>query len=215
MIFNNDMERVLQNIGNIPITTTTLQNILPKHLSFNAYISRLEKTGELVRLKKGLYVVSKQISHQDYNTYLIANRLYGPSYISFYTALQYHGLIDDLVQTIQSTTIKRSTNFINPIGYFTFTSVDIAYFSIGIQQILSNGTSYLIATKEKALCDLLTCTSNLNFRYQKELREYLTYDLRFDMDRLKTFDTNILSACVETGKKTHIIKTLIKIIQKT
>lgn len=54
---------------------------------------------------------------------LIANHLYGPSYVSMSWALRWHGLIPERVHLIQSLTTKHSRKFTNSLGEFHMTSV--------------------------------------------------------------------------------------------
>jgi predicted transcriptional regulator of viral defense system len=66
---------------------------------------RLEQSGEIVRLKKGLYMVSPAVSRREVSPFLLANHIYGPSYVSMQTALRYYGLIPEAVYAVQSMTL--------------------------------------------------------------------------------------------------------------
>ena len=68
----------------------------------------------------------------------------------------------------------------------------------------------LIASPEKALCDLVCSTAGLILRYQKEAVAFWEEDLRLDMDAFRQFDVNILRQCAPKGKKRQTIETLIK-----
>ena len=52
----------LSEIGNIPVDFAILKSMYPDHKSVHNKISELEKSGILIRLKKGLYVVSPKKS---------------------------------------------------------------------------------------------------------------------------------------------------------
>lgn len=54
----------------------------------------MEKSGQLIRLKKGLFVASPDIHRMTISKELIANHLYGPSYISFENALSFYKLLE-------------------------------------------------------------------------------------------------------------------------
>lgn len=129
------------------------------------------------------------------------------------TALRYYGLIPESVYTISSICTKHSKTFENSIGYFDYKRADKEYFALGIQQIIKDDTSFLIATPEKALCDLIVNTSKLNLRYIKELFIYLRYDIRFDIDELYKMNVQILEKCAIYSKKKTTINNLIKIIK--
>lgn len=77
-------------------------------------------TESLIRLKRGMYVVAPEVSGKMLNEMLIANSLYGPSYVSYSSALHHYGLIDDVAQTIYSATLKREKQYDTPIGRFVY-----------------------------------------------------------------------------------------------
>jgi predicted transcriptional regulator of viral defense system len=60
-------------------------------------IANLEQTGKIIRLKRGMYVVSPKVTRQLLSVELIANHIYGPSYVSMESALRYYGLIPEQV----------------------------------------------------------------------------------------------------------------------
>lgn len=203
----------LNNLGNIPFRLSVLDAVYPDHKSIAAKGKRLEDAGEIIRLKRGMYVVAPDVSGIRLNDFLIANHLYGPSYVSMQTALRYYGLTPEHVTETISLTTGTSRNFTNSIGRFRYIHCCDSYFPIGITSITENNVTSLIATPEKALCDLITYTPNLNLRYRNEIRNYLEEDLRIDIDDLKGFDINILRECTEKGKKTKMISQLIRIIE--
>ncbi|HEY5592712.1 MAG TPA: hypothetical protein VIK55_17050 [Paludibacter sp.] len=203
----------LSEIGNIPVDCAVLKSIFPDHKSVHNKISELEKSGTLIRLKKGMYAVSPKESGKLLSVELIANHLYGPSYMSMESALRYYGLIPESVYSIQSMTTKHSRVFSNSLGKFKYTQCERAYFSVGIRQEINDNTSFLIACPEKALCDLIIHTPNLNLRFQKDTLAYLEDDLRFDMDAFYRMDSYIFEQCAQVGKKKAIIANILKIKQ--
>ena len=107
-------------------------------------------------------------------------------------------------------TIKHSRGFDTPLGRFSYLSCGIDYFPIGIRQEQENSDTYLIATPEKALCDLVLKTSGVNTTSVKSIRTYLESDLRFEMEALREFDIEILEQCRQHAKMknetfTHLI----------
>ena len=73
--------------------------------------------------------------------------------------------------------------------------------------------TFMIATPEKALCDLMIFTPNLNLRFQTSMREYLEEDIRFDMDELLDMNLSIIEECAEVSRKKTMLNQLIKFIQ--
>ena len=113
-----------------------------------------------------------------------------------------------------SVTTKRTRTFENSLGRFTFEQVKPDYFAIGINRIEEDGVSFLMASREKALCDLILHDSYLPPQSVKSLWKYLEEDIRFDVDELATFDISIIEACAKLGRKENILTNLIKIIKR-
>lgn len=193
---------LLEQYGNIPIDYTILESHFSDLKSPKDKISRLERSGELMRLKKGKYLVVNNIQTNPPSRELIANHLYGPSYVSFETALSFHGLIPERVYLIRSAITKRRKSFKTPLGQFEYLSVPDKYYSIGIQQhIINKQYAFLIASAEKALCDLIVCTKGLRFQSQKALESYLYEDLRIDLDMVGKMNPDLFKAAAEYGYK--------------
>ena len=206
------MKDVLDILGNIPVTKGTIASLYPDVAGSNQKVSSLERSGKLLRLKRGLYIVNPEWSGKSVSNELVANHLYTPSYVSMHTALRWYGLIPERVHLIQSMTIKHSRMFENALGRFSYTCVGRDYFPIGLRQGKTEGATFIIASPEKALCDLICSTSGVFLRYQKQALAFLKEDLRFDMDALSQFDAGIIQQCADAGKKTQSIETIIKLL---
>ena len=208
------MKNPLMQFGNTPMDFAAVASLFPETKYKHNKVSSLEKRGDLIRLKQGLYVTNSQVSGQRLSEVLVANHLYGPSYVSLQYALRYYGLIPEQVFTVTSMTMKHSKVFHTPLARFEYVHVDDEVFPIGIKEAKTeNGSSFMIATPEKALCDLISNISHLNLRYKKEILVWLEEDLRFDMDEFFRFDTCILKEYAKVGKKKNMINQLIKIIE--
>lgn len=205
--------KALKQFGNIPIDTATLKTVLGGYKSPNDKISTMEKTGELIRLKKGLFVVSTDVSNQIISRELVANHLYGPSYVSLETALSFYGLIPEKVYAVRSVTMRLSKEYATPIGNYEYITVPEDYFQIGIrQEIVNNQYAYLIATPEKAICDMVAVTRNLHLRTVGAMQEYIEEDLRIDLSAIESFDTDIIRQCIATGRKKIEYMQLLKLL---
>lgn len=204
----------LRKFGNIPVQTGTIAVCFDKMSSPSEKIRTLEKDGQLIRLKRGLYVVSSEVSGKPVNACLCANHIYGPSYVSQQWALRWYGLIPEQVYTMTSVTTKHTRMFENAIGRFTYEQVKPEYFAIGVNNIEEHGVSFLIASREKALCDFILHDSYVPCQSVKSLWKYLEEDIRFDMDELMTFDVSIIEACAKVGRKENILNNLIKILKR-
>jgi len=183
-------------LHNIPVSSAVLKSFLSNLKYPKNKISDMGKNGELIRLKKDLYVYSKSAISKE----LIANHLYGLSYISLETALAYYGMIPERVYTFRSMTTKRAKTFTTPLGRFEYKTVSSDYFSIGLQpEIIENQYAFLIATPTKAICDMIVTTPNLRLQSVRAMQSYLTENLRIDFDAFKTLDKdlegNVLNDC--------------------
>ena len=112
----------------------------------------------------------------------------------------------------QSVTLKPSKAFNTPLGYFSFTHIAKEAYPIGLVQIKEDGVTYVMASPEKALCDLVANTPGLNLRFKTEAMKFLEEDLRFDMERFVSFDRDILAAYTKVGKKANSIQTILKLL---
>ena len=146
--------------------------------------------------------------------YLIANHLYPCSYISMQTALREYGLIPEKVYTIKSTAMGRSKNITTDMGEFAYTGCSPDYYPIGVNIKDCNNYSYMIASPEKALCDLVISTPGLNLRYISETRAYIEDDMRMDIEAFARMDTQIIEHCASVGKKTASLLNIIKLIKR-
>lgn len=208
------MKSPLLELGNIPVRSSVIASLYPKIKAKNKKIAELEKSGEVIRLKQGLYIVSPQESGLILSTELIANHLYAPSYVSMSSALRYYGLIPESVYTMQSMTTKHSRDFTNTVGRFEYTHINKEVFSVGLRQVKEDHLCFIIATPEKALCDLIANSPNITLRYQKEAAIYLAEDLRFDMEAFSMMNPEIFHEYIKVGKKVGSIQTLLKLLKR-
>lgn len=148
------------------------------------------------------------------STELIANHLYTPSYVSMSSALRYYGLIPEAVYTKQSMTLKHSRGFDTPLGRFEYTHISKKAFPIGLTSVKVDDYAFVMATPEKALCDLIANSTNVNLRYMKDVEIYLEEDIRSDMEYFRRMDTEIFEDYVHVGKKAESIRTLLKWLEK-
>jgi len=204
----------LKQVGIIPVDTGVLKTLFSSYKSPQKKIASLEQKGALIRLKRGLYVVSSNVSGQLLSTELIGNHLYGPSYVSMQTALRYYGLIPESVHTVASMTLNLTKNFQNSVGRFEYIHCDVDYYPIGIRQVVKDGYAYLIASPEKALCDLIIYTPKLRLRFVKSLQTYLEEDIRIDMGEFYTMDANIFEQCAEVSMKKTDINNIVKLLKR-
>ncbi len=205
----------LQAFSGIPITHGTLLSILGKYKTPNNKISRWRSAGILIPLKKGLYLVSPEFSGLSCPLPLIANVLYGPSYVSLDYALGQHGLIPEKVFEITSVTTHRSKRFENPLGTFTYTRIPAELFSVGVNRVMATDkTSYLLASPTKALCDKLLLTRNLRIYSSRSFLDFISNDLRIDESELSMLELATIEACMATNHKYRPLNYLFKLVKE-
>ena len=197
------------------IDHATLSTILLKHgyISIKDKIDNLKQKKILKTLKKGLYVHTSQYSKNIISKEIIANSMLSPSYISFDYALYFHGLIPESVMDITSATTKRSKEFVTDYGTFSFRQIKKELFSIGLKIQSCSSGNFLIATKEKALCDKIYFTKDIKILSLKSMNSFFVNDLRIDFDELEDFDVDILIKYKEITKSKKI-EFLIKLIME-
>lgn len=152
-------------------------------------ITSLLRKGEIIRVKKGLYIFGEQYRRAPYCRELLANLIYGPSCVSLEYALHYHGLIPERVETVTSVTCGRSRSFDTPVGHFSYRAIPMTAYMIGIDRIeLADGRAFLMALPEKALADRVVAERGSALRTQKELAVLLRESLRIDSSALSALD---------------------------
>ncbi|MDA8125550.1 MAG: hypothetical protein M0009_10225 [Deltaproteobacteria bacterium] len=163
----------------------TLMHELRAYASPKARLTRMIKSGEVVQVRRGLFVDRKETGH---SLKSLASVIYGPSYISFEYALAHHGLIPERVRAITSATYHKNKNrrFHTPLGDFYYYYLPAAVFPYGVALGSEEGGSYLMATPEKALCDTLYKTRDVTGL--KALGALLREDWRMEREALLSLD---------------------------
>ena len=204
----------LATLSNIPASMSTLASLFPDIKAGGHKVRGFARSGELIRVKKGLYVVSPTVTRVPLSLELIANHIYSPSYVSMYSALMFYDLIPEAVYGIQSMTVKHSRHFDTPLGRFDYTCMSRESFPVGVTVINKQTYTFLMATPEKALCDLIANSPKVNLRYLKDVERFLSEDLRMDMDDFCNMDVTVFEQYAEVGKKPASIQSLIKYLKR-
>jgi predicted transcriptional regulator of viral defense system len=169
--------------------------------------------GILVQLRRGLYMMSPLVSSITPEPFLIANHLYGPSYISLESALFHWGLIPERVFEISSVTPKISKRFMAQNTVYSFMHLPIAYYPLGIQSLsLTETQTVLIAGPEKALCDKVITTAGINLRSKQQTMAFLVEDLRIEEFQLRELNTIEMISWLPVCLKRKSIQILIETV---
>lgn len=204
---------LIKDYADLPISRHLILEVLKGYKRPNDKISALLKSGLLISLKKGLYVVGPSLGFKLPEPFLIANHLWGPSYVSLDSALSYWGFIPERVYEVSSVTLKPSKKYETLVGRFSYKKLQSAYYSNGIERVkLQNNQSVLMAAPEKALCDKIVLTPNIYLRSMQQTFEFLTEDLRIDIELIKKLNTNLMGDWILYAPKKNSLKMLIKTI---
>lgn len=205
----------LKTLGNFPLATSMILPFLRDYRRPYDKIHYWVKSGDLVQVKKGLYVLGQEISSQHPHSFLLANQIYGPSYVSLDSALSHYGLIPERVYQTSSVTTRLSKTFTTPVGRFDYTQVKSSYFALGITSHggIESGY-YLIASPEKALWDKIVLTSGVIFRSKVEVRQFLEEDLRVDEMGMAEINLEVMKQWIPFSPKKSSLNLLIETLQE-
>jgi len=160
------------------VTDSAVLAVLGGGYSGNSKLSRMVKAGELIRIKRGLFVISSKFDTRAPNLFHLANLVFGPSYVSLESALSFYGLIPEAVRQVTSVNIKRPKLFRTALGRFSYRSIPASAFAFEVQSVSQSGKSgnFLIASREKALLDKCYLDGPC-----KDLLLWLTESLRIEL----------------------------------
>jgi hypothetical protein len=209
-----DFTRQIKKYTNAPLTRHLLLEILREYKRPNDKISELIKSGELISLRRGIYVPGPQTELPIPEPFLIANHLRGPSYVSLEAALSYWGFIPERTYGVSSVTVKTSKVYRTPLGRFDYQQIPTPYYSFGIRHIqLKQNQLALIASPEKALCDKIVITPQINLRSVKQTKAFLFEDLRMEEDQLMKLNLEMIMSWIEDAPKKNSLKMLISTLK--
>lgn len=155
-------------------------------------ITELLRQGVIVRVKKGLYVFGDRYRRRPYSMELLANLVYGPSYVSLDSALAYHGLIPESVEALTSVTPNRSRRFATPVGLFIYRQVPSRAYEAGMVRVeADHEQAFLIALPEKALADKIVSVRGVPIVSVAEMSRFLEEDLRIDPVALRSLSAEL------------------------
>lgn len=153
----------------------------------------LVREGVIIRVKKGLYVFGDKYRRYPYSTELLANLVYGPSYVSLDYALAYHGLIPERVEAMTSVTPSRSRRFSTPVGLFTYRQVPARAYEVGMVRVEGeHGQAFLTASPEKALADKIVSVRGAHLASIGEMGRFLEEDLRIDTSAIRSLSAEMI-----------------------
>jgi hypothetical protein len=204
---------MLLNMEQLPyFNKTTLGQILEKNgENLNYWIKKLLKNGEIIALKKGLYIsriyllsLSKNPDISEKYMEYLANIVRYPSYISLEYALSKYGVIPEGIYSITSVTTKSSRVYQNMVGNFVYKSIKTDLFG-EFDYLDFEEKRIKFASKVKALFDFLY------FKREPELRAGINGGFRINWDVFTQGDKEKFNDIVAKSKSFKIQK-VVKIL---
>lgn len=211
-------EPLLGKISHEEFDYQTLLDALQGYAQPRMKISTLLAKGIIIRVKKGLYIFGETQRRRPFCRELLANLVYGPSYISLEYALSYHGLTPERVETVTSVTCGRSRIFETPVGIFTYRMIPLEAYRTGMDRVeLDGGRSFLIAIPEKALADRVVAERGAGISTQKELYDFLLNNLRVDPTVLRELDAaRLMEIAVHyRSRRVRLLADLVRRLRKS
>lgn len=189
---NGKSKELMDLISSLPYFRMVDLFSIIKNRSYVAItVSRYAKRGEILRLKKGVYVAKTYLNELekkgligDYNEFL-ANTLYKPSYLSLEYVLSENNIITELPKNITSVSLNKTAGFSNKINNFFYHKIRKELFT-GFKTIKKDNFIILKATKAKALFDFLYLRRNLLVDKKAFLEARLNLD-DLSLEDLKEF----------------------------
>lgn len=205
------MVSLLKPFAGLVVSHATLTSVLSDYQAANFKIHRWLDEGALISLKRGLYAVPS--SSSQLSLPLMANHLYGPSYVSMEFRLAHYGLIPERVLQVTSVTTRRGKVFDNRLARFSYQRLPVSYYALGIDYVReTERVGFMVASREKALCDWLALTPNLKIYSTKGLRVLLLEDMRMDEELLSELDTDKVMRFAQAGFKTERLMWLARLL---
>ena len=174
----------------------------------NFYRRRLNEWQDknyIKKLRRGFYMFTDTTLNEEV-LFLIANRLYTPSYVSFESALSYYGLIPEGVYSITSACGRKTSSFHTPIAEFVYRRIKPQLlFGYSLQK--QGLQTYKIAEIEKAVLDYLYLNPNI-------IQDADFYEWRFNSQEfLSRANISKLNEYAKAFNNKSLIKRLEKLLE--
>lgn len=182
---------------------TVVMNCFPKEspAARHNLVYRASQAGEVAILRRGLYVLREPFRRDMLDPAVLVPLLYGPSYMSFESALRFHGLIPDVVQTVAAATSRRSRTFNTVLGHFSFYSVPCSTLLAGVRLLPfgNEGRSVtgMVASPARAVADVVYLRREVTWKDHGA--NFLEESMRIDLaDLAKAIRPDELAATLDT-----------------
>lgn len=146
-----EIQKRLKDLGLILFTTAEFKRACGfSWTGARKFLLRYTRHEVFWQLKRGHYALREAALFP----WLIANKLYPPSYISLDSALSHYGVIPETVYSITSVTTRITREFEACGMHFSYRTIKPKAYG-GYRPISMDGQTVLVAELEKALADTL------------------------------------------------------------
>jgi predicted transcriptional regulator of viral defense system len=186
-------EKVFENIHCGVFSTEDVANLI-SGTDDKRYglVKRAMAAGEILQIRRGLYYLAPKYLKKKIDPLVLAQRIYGPSYVSLEFALSWHGWIPEATYSITCVSMKKSKTFDTPIGRFYYTRVPQKSFYAGVERLEKDDGVILMACPVKALADYV-------YVYKKDWTSLkpVTGSMRIEEVDLQTIDSAELDEIID------------------
>jgi len=198
-------EELLHIVGGEPVFETGFLlsgNVDPGDV--RKQLSRWVRSGKILQLRRGLYILGSAYGKSVPHPFLLANRLSPSSYVSCQTALAHHSLIPEYTPLVISVSGGRPGEWNTPMGRFQCRHIKTNLL-LGYEDVdLGEGQRAFVATPGKALLDLVHLSPGGD---KKEFLEGLRLQ---NLDRI---DPGDLTGLAEKTKSPRLIRAAARIME--
>lgn len=196
-------EKVFECVPHGDFTSQDVANLFPGSKDRRyGLVKRAIADGEIIHIRRGLYCLAPKYQKKSINLYALAQRVYGPSYISLESALSWHGWIPEAVYTVTSVSFKKAKEFNTPLGVFSYNRIPQKLFYACVERLADEaGNIFLMAKPIKALSDYV-------YVHKKDWMglKPVTESLRVEEEEFASVTTNELNSLIENHVSRRVQK---------
>lgn len=116
-------------------------------------LSDWQERGWIRPVAGGYYILADREINEGF-LFMLANKIYEPSYVSLESALAYYSVIPETVMGVSSVSSRKTRQLDSKWGSFRYRKIKAEYLN-GYKVVKEGGVKYLMARLEKAVLDYL------------------------------------------------------------
>ena len=173
-------------------------------------VNRALKSGEFIRVRRGLYVLADEWRRNPTHPFTLAQRMEPGSYVSLECALSWHGWVPEAARTVTSIVPgrKRKEHHVERFGLFTYRPLAVlpGGFLEQVQRVSADGQVFLLARPLRALMDLV-CLMKIEWQGMGWIEQSLRVD-RDAFNDVTGADLRALSAVYKNQRVQEFLQEL-------